>query len=67
MSLSYIFIRAFIKGAGNASGGIILLLTSWQVIKFFKIQKKIESDIVNIFDYEVQDDRIFKKLFEKLI
>ena len=67
MSLSHIFIRSFIKGAGNASGGIFLLFTSWQIIKFFTIQKKIESDIENILDYEVHDNRSFKELFDKLI
>lgn len=54
MSLSHIFIKAFIKGVGNASGGIILLLTSWKIMRFLKIQKYIEEDI---FDYEVNDNK----------
>ena len=78
-----IFIKAFIKGIGNASGGIITLFTAWQIMKLFKIQKYIDNNIdnannidninnnnninnntdnniVDIFDYEIQDYKSIK-------
>jgi len=55
MSLLSIFTKAFIKGVGNASGGIIILFTSLQIIKLFKIQKAIESDLKNNIDPELVD------------